>query len=586
MKLFVRGQGPVDLAQQHFVATGGQASVYVRSGTAYKIYTDPRDSIPEDKFTALAAISDACVIRPRCMLLDGKSRPVGYTMDAVQNNVSLCQLFTRAFRDRNHVSNDQIVHLASTLRQHVSNVHAAGIVIVDLNELNVLVSKMFDETYLIDVDSYQTAGYPATVIMPSVRDWSAGQFTALSDWFSYAVIAFQLFVGSHPYKGTHPATANIDKEKRLEHRMRHHLSAFRSDVSLPKCCYPFDVIPQMFRDWLKAVLDDGKRLAPPDPKGGPIAAVVTAARILASTRLSISEVLGYDGWELTGWVESGGKNLAVTRREGDVRAVLNGSTLHALRGRTTVHAIVARGQTLLGFTPKLGKPVALNLHDGQLTFVDLEEGVAEPLTIRADEVARSGDRFYIRNRSRILEVEFYENLSARGQTKVTVIASHAVADVLEQASRLYEGCVIQNMLGAVFVSLFPRPRAGYQVRVAELDRYKVVDAKFDGGVFMAVGARDGKYDRFVLRFDDEFQTYDVRVVEDIAPSGLNFITLATGICVALTEDETLEAFSARKGATNIRVVEDAALGNDMRLAKVGGKAGFTRGGRVYQVSLS
>jgi hypothetical protein len=582
MKVFVRGQGEVTLTQQHFVATGGQASVYVRSGVAYKVYTDPKTTIAEDKFKALAAITDPCVIRPSQLLLDSKKNPVGYTMDAVADNVSLCQLFTKAFRDRNHVTNDQIVNVAAKLRFHVSNVHAAGVVIVDLNELNVLVSQAFDEAFLIDVDSYQTDGYPATVIMPSVRDWSAKKFTELSDWFSYAVVAFQLFVGSHPYKGTHPASASIDKEKRLEHRMRHNISAFRSDVSLPKCCYPFDVIPQTFRDWLKAVLDDGKRIAPPDPKGGPVAALVTQVRVLASTgKLTIVQYMSYEGWEVAGWAESGGKNVALVRRGADVLVLLNGATLPGIRGKTTVHATLARGQTLLGFTPKYEKPVALNLHEGLLTFVDLEEGIAEPLGMRADELNRSGDRFYIRNGTRVLEIDFYEVV----RSKVTVLASHSVADVLEMASRLYEGCAVQNMLGSVFVSLFPRHRAGYQVRVPELDAYKIVDAKFDGGVFMAVGAKGGKYDRLIFRFDDELATYDVRTVMDITPAGLNFTTLPTLICVALTEDETIEGFSARKGAVGIRVVEDSALGNDMRLTKVGGKVGFTRGDKVYQVSL-
>jgi hypothetical protein len=562
---------------------GGQASVYVRNGIAYKIYTDPKDAIPEDKFKALSAITDPCVIRPSQLLLDEKKKhPVGYTMDAVADNFSLCQLFTKAFRDRNHVTNDQIVNVTAKLRSHVSNVHAAGIVIVDLNELNVLVSKAFDETYMIDVDSYQTPGYPATFIMPSVRDWSAKKFTELSDWFSYAVIAFQLFVGNHPYQGTHQPSANVDKDKRLEHRMRNNLSAFRSDVSLPKCCYPFDVIPQTFRDWLKAVLDDGKRVAPPDPKGGPVAVLVTAVRVLVSTgKLSISEVLSYDGWELTGWIEGGAQNLAFIQREGEIRILLNGATVQALRGKTTVHELLRRGQTLLGFTPKYERPVALNLHEGQLTFVDLEEGVAEPLGMRADELTRAGERFYIRNGTRVLEVEFYEVV----RSKVTVLASHSVADVLEMASRLYEGCAVQNMLGSVFVSLFPRHRAGYQVRMAELDSYKIVDAKFDGGVLMVIGAKGGRYDRLVFRFDPEFATYDLRTIADISPTGLNFITLSTGICVALTEEETLEAFSARQGVAGVRVVEDTALGNDLRLTKVGGKAGFTRGDKVYQVSL-
>lgn len=581
MKVFIRGQGEVTLTQQHFVATGGQASVYVRDGIAYKVYTDQKDVIPEDKFKALSAISDPCVIRPSQMLLDAKKRSIGFTMDAVADNLSLCQLFTKAFRDRNHVTNDQIVNVAATLRAHVGSVHAAGIVIVDLNELNILVSKAIDQTFLIDVDSYQTSTYPATVIMPSVRDWSAKQFTELSDWFSYAVLAFQLFIGVHPYKGTHPQSANVDKDKRLEHRMRNNISAFRSDVSLPKCCYPFDAIPTVFRDWLKAVLDDGKRMAPPDPRGGPIAVVVMQARSLASTgKLAIHEYMGYDGWEISDWVERGG-NLALVRRDGEVRVVRDGSHVQKLRG-TTVDALLSRGQTLLGFTPKYDMPIALNLHEGQLTFVDFAEGVAEPIGMRVDELMRTAGRFYIRNASRVLEVDFYEASSGA----VTIIASHGVADVLENASRLYEGCAIQSMLGSVFVSLFPRPRAGYQVRIPELDSYKIVDAKFTpGGVLMVVGAKGGKYERLIFRFDDDFTRYDVRAVADITPTGINFLTLGIGICVALTEEETIEAFPTRKDAPGLRIVEDSTLGSDLRLLPVAGKAGFIRGDTVYTVSL-
>lgn len=577
MKVIVKGLGEVNLTQQHFVATGGQASVYIRDRVAYKVYTDPGAAIPADKFHALAAIKDPCVIKPSQLLLDTKHTPIGYTMDAVADNWSLCQLFTKAFRDREHVTNDHIVNLASKLRGHVHNVHAAGVIIVDLNELNLLVSKAFEETYLIDVDSYQTKGYPATVIMPSVRDWSTKAFTELSDWFSYGVLAFQLFVGIHPYKGTHAASANIDKDKRLEHRMRNNISAFRSDVSLPKCCYPLNAIPQTFRDWLKAVLEDGQRVAPPDPKGGPIATIVTAAaRALVSTgKLSITELRNFAGWAIASYVESGSYTLTLTRKGRDVRVQLNDILVG---GRTPE---LAAGTTLLGFTPKRNLPVALNLHEGKLTFINLRSNSSETLEIRADEIAKSGERFYLRNGSRVLEVEFSE----LSDDKVILTASHCVADVLAMASHLYEGCAIQNMLGSAFVSLLPRSHAGYQVRVPELDSYRLVDAKFDGKVLMVVAAKGGKYDRLVFRFDDEYASHDVRVVPDITPVGLNFVTLASGICVSLTEEESLEAFSSRKGATGVRVVEDPELGNDLRLVKVAGGAGFARGDKVYKVSL-
>ncbi len=174
--------------------------------------------------------------------------------------------------------------------------------------------------------------------------------------------------------------------------------------------------------------------------------------------------------------------------------------------------------------------------------------------------------------------------------KTIVTASTLVADVLELASHLYEGCVIQSMLGSTYVSLFPEPKMGCQVRIPELDGYKIVDAKFEGGVLMVVGALHGKYDRLVFRFPQDwlgqnYTAYDLRKVEGITPTGLNFITLASGVCVCLTEDETIEAFSAKPGSAGIKVVDDPALGSDMRLHKIKGKAGFERAGKLAQIGL-
>jgi hypothetical protein len=580
VKVFVKGKGEASLTQQHFVATGGQASVYIKDGTAYKVYTDPKDTIPDAKFHELSSIGDPCVIKPEDILMDAKNHAVGYTMKALTDTFALCQLFTKAFRDRNNVTNAHIIKLACKLRQHIDGIHKHGILIVDLNELNILVPKTFDETYLIDVDSYQTKSFPATVIMPSVRDFSvpSKDFSPLSDWFSYGILAFQLFVGSHPYKGTHPPTESIDKDHRLEHRMRNHISAFNPEVRLPKCCYAFDNIPHTFRDWLKAVLNDGMRLPPPDPQGGPPVvirgpvAVTQTQFVVTSGNLVIVEVLDLEKWKLVEYAESGGRNLALLSNGSEMRVVSNGHTLY--QGPTIP------GETLIGFTPKMNEPVALNLTQGKVTFIDFSRKKQEKLEFFANEIAKSGDRFYVRNGTRVLEVEFSELPS-----KIVVTASHMVADVLEMASHLYEGVAVQNMIGSIFVSLFPASKLGYQVRVPELDSYKVVDAKFDGGVLMVVGAKAGQYDRLVFRFDEHYATYDLSRHEDITPSGLNFVTLANGVCVSLTEDEKIEAFSSKKGSQTVKRIEDPALGNDMRLIRVNGKVGFERQGKIYQMSL-
>ena len=99
-----------------------------------------------------------------------------------------------------------------------------------------------------------------------------------------------------------------------------------------------------------------------------------------------------------------------------------------------------------------------------------------------------------------------------------------------------------------------------------------------------MAAKRGKYSRFVVRVD-EGGSHDVRKVEDITPTGLNFVVLDTGVCVCLTEDEKLELFSVRLGTTQTKVVEDPILGGDMRLSKRGGEVLFSRGTKVYSMKL-
>lgn len=581
MKVFLQGHGEVSLSQNDFVATGGQASVYVKGGMAYKIYIDPKDAIPPEKFLALAAITDPSVVKPKTLLLDGKNQRIGYAMDAVTAPHSLCQLFTPAFRSRHKVGDEKIPRLVGKLRSHVLSVHQAGIVVVDLNELNVLVPDSFDETFLIDVDSYQTSQFPATVIMPSVRDWAASKFTAESDWYSYAILAFQLFVGAHPFKGSlqHPELAAVPKDERLEWRMRRNLSAFRAEASLPACCPPFSVIPDHFRDWLVAVLDQGKRLPPPDPGTAlPAIPVRATARVLGSSEgLRVELVVRYDGF-----IAVADESLVLLRSNGVAslkcgHCKVEGAWMQGL----------ATGQTLLGFTPRMKCAVALRLDRGRLSLYDFERKVACDLDWDVSEIAKGADRFYVRMGSRVYELAFVET-----GARIVLVLDRQVADVLPRASRLFEGCAVQSLLGSTFVSLFPKSRQGYQVRIGELDGVKVLDAKFQahtgGGLLMAIGARAGKYSRFVFRFDDGYDRYDARVVDDVEPDLVNFVVLPnSGITACLVEGDALEVFVATRGKTAVvQKIDSPVLGKDLRLCLVGDGIGFTRGSELYRLRLS
>jgi hypothetical protein len=563
MRVIVQGQGEVTLTQKEFVASGGEGSVYARGGVAYKVYADAKRALAPGKITELASLKDPNIIKPEVVLLDPSSNaPVGYTMRFIRDALPLCQVISRAFREREGLDHAKMLKLVVKLQGLVAHTHKAGILIVDLNELNYLVNKAFDEVYGIDVDSYETAHYPATAIMPSVRDWTVNghAFTEGSDWFSFACLSYQMFTGIHPYKGKHPTVHG------LEERMKANISVFDPAVSVPKVVYPVDVIPPGYRAWFKAVFQDGKRVPPPSDPGTFVAAVVAARIVTGGAALDINEVAAFRD-ALLGYVESNGSSVAWLRDGVWVggRPVL---------GPTHVQAI--------GFSPKMLHAVVAWTEGHDLRLFDATTQQPIAFTLRADDVMGYGGRIYVRSGERIVEVI----LNDLGNQVVPT--PKVVTQVLEHASHLYEGVVIQDMLGSAFVSVYPRSGASHQMRVRELEAYKIVDARYDNRVLMVVGtlkAKAGKYDRLTVVFDEDHTTYAVTsTVHDVVPAGLNYIVLDNGTCVHLTEEEKLEVWNV--GApSRVRVVDDKVLGNDMRLVKYGGRVGFIRGDKVFSMRL-
>jgi hypothetical protein len=565
MKVYVKGQGEVTLSKTDFVGAGGQASIYAKGGRSFKLYTDPSGMIPAGKLHELANITDPNVIKPEHLIVDKAGSPLGYEMRFIPDAVVLCQLFPPVFRQRNGITPQKTLDLVLSLRQRVANIHAAHVLVVDLNEMNFLVDQGFAEVYAIDVDSYQTAHYPATAIMPSIRDPQVKglDFTELSDWFSFAIVSFSLFTGIHPYKGNHPSI------KGFEDRMAAGVSVFNSDVTVPRVVLPFDVIPEAWRAWYRAVLEDGKRLAPPkDPFG--VALVVTpVVRTIGGTgNFDIIELYDLQG-QVQGLWESAGLDLIWT-------------TDALYQGNRRLHGEVT-GVFGVGFTPRANRAVLAGTTGGRLRLFDAEGRQEIPVDLRADEVVSYAGHIYLRSRDKILELVL-NDVGAMGQV---VVGSRVAMTCLEYATRLFPGGAIQSLLGDTWVALFPRSGTTFQLHVPELDAYKIIEAKFDGGVLMILGAKHkgGQYDRLVIRFADDFKTYDLRVVEDTTPTGLNFVTLDSGVCVCLTEEEKVEVFSRRPGSAGIKVVADPILGGDMILGKQGGRVVFWRGNKVYSLRM-
>lgn len=555
------GGAAVTLTKRDFVATGGEGSIYVKGNTAYKLYLDPSKMISQGKIQELGALTAPYIIKPKQVLTGPKGNLIGYSMSAVPSSYALCQLFPRVFRDRNHLSHQKVLELIQRMQTGVEHAHSKQVLIVDLNEMNFLVAKDFGEIFFIDVDSYQTPHFPATALMESVRDRQVqnNDFTAGSDWFSFAVVSFQMFVGIHPYKGKHPSL------KGLEARMSSNVSVLNSSVRVPKVCYPFGVVPQAYLDWYTAVFEQGQRVAPP---GGPQRSILltpTVKTLRGDANLSIDELYSYDGTILETWPHEG--RLVVVTNKGvwiDQRRIKDITT--------KIGAV--------GFSPRRGFAVSLSEDAGVPSVENLTEGGTPlPFGLTVDATMTYGGRIYVKNEDKILELllnEVGNNL---------VISTRLAAQVLPKATQLFPGAVFQDLLGSIYVSVFPKEGLTRQVELPQLEGYRVVEAKYDSGVLVVIGTRKGRYDRLVFRFDEPHQEYDLRVVKNIPYIGINFTVLDSGVVVLLNEEEKLELFSREKGSKGLKFVEDASLGGDITLGRLGAQLLFIRDHQVYKVSM-
>ncbi|BDI28039.1 hypothetical protein CCAX7_000900 [Capsulimonas corticalis] len=551
MDVYLEGKQKITLTQADFKAQGGEGAVYVKGATAYKVYNSAGSVVPEGKVRALSVLNLPEILRPEAMLTDKNRDPIGYAMRAAPKGYPLCQIFPRAFRDRKGLTPDAALELVRRLQAGVQHVHEQGLLIVDLNEMNFVVDETLDNLYFIDVDSYQAPGFPATALMDSVRDRHARGFSEATDWFAFAVVSFQIFAGIHPYRGKHP------QWKTLEERMLRNVSVLNPDVSVPGACLSFDVIPSAYRDWYQSVLDGGQRIAPPQGAYGAISFAPRMAAAPTSASFEIEEMRDYGA---------------------DIVDFVNGLVI-------TAQGVVIGGATVLGPDVKIGiapggtQAVAAWPENGYIRFYDLQRDRPLETRLAGDSVMSSGGRLYFQQGGSLLEVDLV------ALPLVTLASARPVANVMPQATQLFEGVAVQDVLGACYVSVLPRRGESRQVRLAELDGARIVSASYKDRVLIVIAARDGRYDQYIIRFATDFRRYDLRRREDVASAEINFVVLDSGVCLLLDDHGALEIFARDLDSTQYQRCEETGLDGDCILLKNGTQALFARGAKLFKFGM-
>lgn len=550
MPRFVVSGSKVNLGNNEYLATGGEGSVYAKGGKAYKIYHDPSKMIPTGKIQELSAINDHRVIRPTDVVYDG-NKPVGYAMRHIVDSYPLCKTFTKAFRTRESLELPTIVDLIRGMRETVANIHSSNVLVVDLNEMNFLVDTGFKEVYFIDADSYQTKSYPATAIMESIRDRQSpkNQFSELTDWFSFAVVTFQMLVGIHPFKGKHPSL------KGFEERMGANVSVFSNDVSMPKAAYPLDVIPKALKEWYYNVFENAVRVEPPTNFEASVAITMKVSIVAGTDNFEIKEVASFED-DVKYHISVGGVQATVAGND----VYFNGSKLFSSQSTPAVG--------IYG-----GAPYIFVNDKGRITAKNVLTNTEKSSDLGIEKMMIYDGRVYGKVGTNIIEVTLLNGLPI----------SHMVGTTMMNATKMYPGVVIQNMLGLHVASVFPETKIAYQHKLNDLKGYNIIDAKYDNGVLVVVAIANGQYDKFLYMVNGNVCKL-ARKEKDITYTGLNFVVLDNGVYVSINENDDVVAFNI-KHPDKVKVVSDDGVSSDFRLFKNGGKVLFSNGNQLFSLKM-
>jgi len=547
-----------NLTQSNYKSAGGEGSIYVKDGIGYKIYHEHKKAIHPNKIQELRALSYLKnVLAPLDVVYDYDSgKPVGFTMNFLDNVQFFCKLFTKSFRDRNNISQKMIVEIVKFMQKTLIEIHNHKILVVDYNEMNFLIDNAFKIVYHIDVDSYQTPSYPATALMESIRDrTSKNKFTELTDWFSFGIIAFQLYIGTHPFKGRHPKYS--PKEIARLKMMDDDISVFHKDVTLPPNCQDFSAIPKPHLEWFKKVFLNGERCIP--PFADQIAAVAIVQKIIFGNEHFLVE----KDFEFLADIKDvkffNGTRYVITEK---------GIFINKRQVYSFVGSEKAELCNVVGSDPVIAKKAG-----DKLIFETLEKN--ELGTLLADGFMELNGFVYSAFNGTLIE-----NSCTKFGSKV--VHSTAVVCNIFHSRKMFKGVVIQDILGECWVAIPWKQETCINMRIKEMDKFRIIDAKYENRFCVVIGERHGEYKRFVICFNEQHTEYNIRTEDNADLDDINFTVKENGICIMIIRDEKVEAFFNN---SKIKVIENPPFDSSMELYNGEGKVFFANKKILYSVGL-
>jgi hypothetical protein len=375
--------------------------------------------------------------------------------------------------------------------------------------------------------------------MESIRDrhcdYSKGQQSKDSDWFSFAVLSFTMFTGIHPYKGKHPTIKDWNE------RFLKNMSVLNSEVKVPKAAFDFSVIPPNYLDWYTAVLEKGKRLEPP----------FEGEFVVIESKPIIKIIQGTNNF-----------NIQVIKQYDD--KIIEHDYFS---DKVYTDDYLKKGNTFC-FNKSLGDTLIGKIENKKLKLLKNNKELS--VDMNATHTFTSQGRFFIIND------DIYEIKVRKGNN---IVSSLKVANG-SPSLQLFDNTLIQNMLGTYYLSIFPESGGHHQIKLESLEGHRIINAKFEKNICIVVGEKKGKYYRFIFKFKNN----DILNIEKESTDNidLNFTVLDNNICVLINDDNNIELFNTSKGK---KIIEDDGTIASGRLSHYGVQTLLFKDDKLYKLNM-
>jgi DNA-binding helix-hairpin-helix protein with protein kinase domain len=262
--VFVDGTGKrIKLGRE--VARGGEGAVFDVEGNprlVAKLYLRPLNDEKRNKLVWMAShgtkvLSEQSAWPQATLHRAPGSPPVGFLMPRIANCKPVHLLYSPASRANEFPDRDWgfLLAVAYNIACVFEAVHAAGHLVGDVNERNLLVSPTTGTARLIDCDSFQVRGgdvvYPCEVGVarftpPELQNRHLRtQRSEHHDGFGLAVLLFHLvFLGRHPFDGVYLGAGEMTSERAIaEFRFAYGRDAAVRQMKPPPIHLPFKAAP-------------------------------------------------------------------------------------------------------------------------------------------------------------------------------------------------------------------------------------------------------------------------------------------------------------------------------------------------------